>query len=476
MKIEKIGKLVGIVFSLMYSQLAASEQPNVLLILVDDAGYNDFGFMGSPDFDTPHIDRLAEMGVAFTDAHVSASVCSPSRAGLLTGRYQQRFGHENNVPPHTAGMDVAELTLADVLKTVGYRTIAIGKWHLGNRSMYHPNTRGFETFFGFLEGARDYFPNPRQDDPEDFRALLENRKQVNFEGYLTDVFTDRVIEEIEVEDSRPWFMYLSYNAVHTPMHAKEEDLKRFEGHPRQKLAAMTYSLDQNIGRILSTLDSRKELDDTLIFFLSDNGGAGMSNNQSSNAPLKGWKGNKFEGGHRVPFVVSWPAKIEGDRHFSGLSSALDIFVTSIAAAGVNEVLGEPLDGVDLMPYLKGKKRSDPHEVLFWRKDLMAAVRMGPYKLVRLEGYGYRLYNLDEDLAESQDLSESLPGLVREMADRMTRWEKELEVPYWWENKDWTSVTYEIHRALMDNEDPRFRSPREKAVFEKRTLENESARH
>ncbi|MBK1875866.1 sulfatase-like hydrolase/transferase [Pelagicoccus mobilis] len=456
--------LLTLAITTLATILYSAERPNVLLILVDDAGYNDFSFMGSKDFDTPHIDRLAESGVIFTDAHVSATVCSPSRAGLITGRYQQRFGHENNVPPHTTGMDVEESTLGDVLGGVGYRTIVIGKWHLGNRSMYHPNTRGFETFYGFLEGARDYFPNPKVDDPENFRAMLDNRLQVDFEGYLTDVLTDRAIEEVQSEDSRPWFMFLSYNAVHTPMHAKKEDLKRFEGHPRQKLAAMTYSLDQNVGRMMSALEASDQLDNTIVYFLSDNGGAGMNNNQSSNEPLKGWKGNKFEGGHRVPFIMSWPAEIEGGQHYDGLTSALDIFSTSIAAAGLKETTGKPLDGVDLVPFLKGEEAGEPHETLFWRKDQMAAVRKGAHKLVRLEGYGYRLYDLENDLGESVDLSDSKPDLLKEMAQDLTNWERALVVPYWWEEERWTSVTYEIHRALMDNEEPRFRSPDEKEAY------------
>ncbi|MCG8648351.1 MAG: sulfatase-like hydrolase/transferase, partial [Pirellulales bacterium] len=283
----------------------ASSRPDILVILVDDAGYNDFGFMGSPDIATPQLDRLAAMGTVLTDAHVTAAVCSPSRAGLLTGRYQQRFGHEGNVPSDDQGLDPAEDLIGDVLRTVGYRTIAIGKWHVGNRTMHHPNTRGFDEFWGFLEGARSYFPDPSVDYPGNHRSIQHNRRQMDFEGYLTDVLTDRALAYMDESGERPWFIYLSYNAVHTPMEAKAEDLERFAGHPRQKLAAMTWSLDQNVGRILDHLEANDRLDQTLIFFLSDNGGAGMHNNQSRNGPLKGWKGNKFEGGHRVPFIVSW---------------------------------------------------------------------------------------------------------------------------------------------------------------------------
>jgi arylsulfatase A-like enzyme len=237
-----------------------------------------------------------------TDGHVTATVCSPSRAGLMTGRYQQRFGHECNVPPDDQGMDPREMTMADLLKARGYRTICIGKWHLGNRTMYHPNNRGFDQFWGFLEGARSYFPDARVDRPENFRAILDNREQVDFDGYLTDVFTDKAIEQIRESRDKPWFLYLSYNAVHTPMEAKAEDLERFAGHARPHLAAMTWSLDENIGRLVDALEVDGEMDNTLVFFLSDNGGAGAHNNQSSNAPLKGWKGNKFEGGIAFHFL------------------------------------------------------------------------------------------------------------------------------------------------------------------------------
>jgi arylsulfatase A-like enzyme len=467
---RKISTTIILCILLSLSTFAA-DKPNILVILVDDAGYNDFGFMGCPDIPTPELDRLAEMGTIFTDAHVTATVCSPSRAGLMTGRYQQRFGHECNVPPHDIGMDPAEHTMGDVLGAAGYRTVCVGKWHLGNRTMYHPNNRGFDEFWGFLEGARDYFPSKKTDHPEHYRAILHNRTQVDFEGYLTDVFTDKAIDYMETTVNQPWFVFLSYNAVHTPMQAKQEDLDRFRDHPRQQLAAMTWSLDENVGRITNYLESRNELENTLIFFLSDNGGAGMNNNQSRNDPLKGWKGNKYEGGHRVPFFVTWKGTVPGGKRYDGLTSAMDVLATSVAASGLDKTTGKPLDGVDLLPFLKNEKAGEPHKKLFWRKDQMAGMRHGQYKLIRLEGYGYRMYDLAKDLGESVDLRDSHPGQFASMKSDLIQWDRETVLPWWYEGEDWSSVTYEIHRALMDNEEPRYINPGQKEAWLKRNSGN-----
>ena len=240
-------------------------QPNIIIILVDDAGYVDFGFMGSKDLKTPEIDKLAKSGTVFTDAHVSATVCTPSRAGLITGKYQQRFGFEAN---GTGGIGLADnvTTIADTFQENGYNTYALGKWHLGNDPSDHPNQRGFDDFYGFLTGSRSYFPveNPSEDN-----MLQHNGKRVEFEGYMTDVLGNQSVTFVEQSGDQPFFMYLAYNAVHTPMHAKEEDLKRFEDHPRQELAAMTWSLDENVGKLRSKLLELGKLDNTLIYFLSE---------------------------------------------------------------------------------------------------------------------------------------------------------------------------------------------------------------
>lgn len=435
---------------------AQDPPPNIIIILADDAGYADFGFMGS-DLPTPHIDRLAASGVVFTDAHITATVCSPSRAGLITGRYQQRFGHEANIPPPGSGMDPSEMTLGDVLKAAGYATGIIGKWHLGSSEPYHPNNRGFDEFWGFLGGSRSYFFDESRDDlPGQAKEILHNQTHVDFEGYLTDEFSLQSVRFIEEHKEEPFFLFLSYNAVHTPMHAAETDLVKFRDHPRAKLAAMNWAMDRGVGLVLDKLVTEGLRKKTLIFFLSDNGGA--TNNNSSNYPLKGFKGNKFEGGHRTAFILSWPENITGGTKYDGLSSSLDIFATSLAVAGLEESPGKPLDGVNLIPHLRGEDDSEPHQTLFWRKEKMAAVREGKYKLIRLDDYGYRLYNLEEDLGENKDISQTHPELLEDIIASLESWEKELMVPLWHESDPWQRVTFEIHKALMENREVTVKSP------------------
>ena len=444
------------------------QAPNIIVVLADDAGYVDFGFMGSKDLQTPRLDELAQDGVVFTDAHVSASVCAPSRAGLITGRYQQRFGSECNAIPMDRGLDRGQQTLADVLKKQGYRTIAIGKWHLGMGSNYHPNKRGFDDFVGFLAGGRSYFPDPEVDRPGNQRALQYNGQAYDFTGYLTDVFGDTAVSYVERNYENPFFMYLAFNAVHTPMEAKEEDLTRFQPGPRQTLAAMTWSMDENIGKLVDALKAKGIYNRTLIFFLSDNGGA--ISNQSDMGPLKGWKGNKFEGGHRVPFILSWPGRISGNRTYDGLTSSLDIFATAVQAAANTMPPGIDTDGVDLVPFLTGEQAGEPHERLFWRKDQMAAARFRDHKVIRLDQYGYRLYDLAADLGETKDLKELHPLLFDSITQELAGWEKELEIPRWLEEPEWNQVTFEIHRALMENREPDYRNPRQMLKHRKATAE------
>ena len=433
----------------MTSKKKQSEKPNIIVVVIDDAGYADFGFMGSKDLETPNIDRLAKRGVIFTDAHVTSTVCAPSRAGLITGKYQQRFGFEANGTGSKESGEIGladnVITIADVFQQNDYKTIALGKWHLGYNEDDHPNNRGFDEFYGFLVGSRSYFPMKKTNN----RSMLQQSgTRVEFEGYLTDVLGDRAAGFIEENKAQPFFMYLAFNAVHTPMHAKEEHLKKYEGHPRQKLAAMTWSLDENIGKLMNTLESMDQLDNTLIFFLSDNGGA--TNNQSTNGLLKGFKGNMFEGGHRVPFIVHWPKELKGNQTYRGLSSSLDIFKTAIAASGIKEDKDWGLDGVNLLPHLKGEEQTAPHEKLFWRKLDNAAVRIGDKKLIRLEGYGSVLYNLQDDLGESTDLSKINVQTHQELMHELDDWEKDKMEPLWEEGDYWKNRVFKIHRDLMEN--------------------------
>lgn len=424
-------------------------RPNVLIIMIDDAGYADFGFMGSKDMRTPNIDRLAASGTIFTDAHVAATVSSPSRACTMTGRYGHRFGYECNPGEEKYGIPLTEATLGEVFQRNGYTTATVGKWHLGKEDGMQPNQRGFDFFYGMLAGGRDYFYDPdKSDRPGTEQNIQRNGKQERFDGYLTDVFSDEAARFMGAAE-KPFFLYLSYNAVHTPMQATKEDLALFEGHPRRKLAAMTWALDRGVGQVVEALKASGKFDNTLIFFLSDNGGA--TTNQSSNLPLKGFKGNKFEGGHRVPFFVVWGDKAVSGGEFAGLTSALDIFATAIDAAGIKaKSLPNALDGVSLLPYLNGKRQGDPHASLFWRKMASRAVRFGDYKLIVTEGVDTVLYNIRQDIAEMSDIRDKEPEKLNHALRLVSEWEKRCVPPLWIEN-GWGQITDSYHKRLMENQ-------------------------
>jgi arylsulfatase A-like enzyme len=438
-------------------------QPNIIIILIDDAGYADFGFMGSKDLQTPNLDKLAAQSIRFTDAHVTASVCSPSRAGLLTGRYQQRFGYECNEGEGYKGMDTAQVILPKLLQQQGYTTAAFGKWHLGFEPDQHPLQKGFQYYYGFLSGGRSYFYQPTKDDGNGAKsALLENHQQVKFDGYLTDVLGDKAVNYIKANKHHPFFMYWAPNAVHTPMEADLADLDNFKNHPRQKLAAMTFALDRAVGKILEELKQQGLFENTLIFFLSDNGGA--YNNQSSNLPLKGFKGNKYEGGHRVPFLVSWPKKFAGGADFNGLTSSLDIFPTALDAARIKINPLQALDGVSLLPFLEVENNNSPHQQLVWRKDNAAAIRYNQYKLIKVNGAGERLYDLSKDLSETNDLQYEQPEMLFMLKQKLINWEKDKIDPLWTEGAIWDTITLMIHDDLINNRKVRVTNPNELEKF------------
>lgn len=449
--------------SIVASSDLKQNKPNIIVIVVDDAGYVDFGFMGSKDIETPHIDSLAKDGIVFTDAHVSSTVCAPSRAGLITGKYQQRFGFEANGTGFGNSGDIGlsddVITLANVFQNNKYKTIAIGKWHLGATTSDHPNKRGFDEFYGFLGGGRSYFP---MENPSKELMLQQNGERVIFKNYLTDALGERSVSFIEENKDRPFFMYLAFNAVHTPMEAKPNDLKKYKDHPRQYLAAMTWSLDENIGKLRDKLNELQLLDNTLIYFISDNGGA--HNNDSQNGHLKGWKGNKFEGGHRVPFIVSWPSKIKGGKTFDGLTSSLDIFTTSIAAAEIEIDENLVLDGVNLLPYLNGEESGNPHHDLYWRKLDESAARIGDYKLISLENYGSTMYNLSLDIGEMHNISSKDIITFNKLLESFSEWQSKMSPPLWDEGKPWMDVTFHIQKRLMENKEVLYKSPEDKKEF------------
>ena len=428
-------------------QVKTAPKPNILLIMADDLGYNDLGIQKSPEIITPHIDSIARNGIRFTDAYVTDSVCSPSRAGMITGRYQQRFGHECNCPPKHLGMNRQELTLGNLLKAQGYRTGIFGKWHLGDKDEFHPNNRGFDTFVGFREGSRSYWPNKnrRKSDPHN---VERNMDEIEWKGYLTDFLGDECEKFVNQKSDKPFFAFLSYNAPHAPMHAKPEHLEMFKDSPRPKLRAMMHAMDLSIGKVIQGLKKSGKYDDTIIYFLSDNGGTTV--NSSCNWPLKGYKGNRFEGGNRVPLFVQWPKMIKPGQVCKGLASSLDIAATSLIVAGGKLPAERPLDGVDLMPYMTGEKGGNPHKTLFWRRGPDAAVRHGDWKYIYIKKHGSALYNLKDDLREKNNLVKSKTEVARTMKAKYLKWETEMVKPWWTDGDYWTKANSEINMQYIEN--------------------------
>lgn len=419
-----------------------TNRPNVLVIMADDLGYNDLGYQGSQTVKTPHIDSLAKSGIIFTDAHTSASVCSPSRAGFITGRYQQRFGHEANCPPDGLGMDTSEYTLGQAFQSLGYKSYLIGKWHLGNTEAQYPTNRGFDKFWGLREGSRSFFADKRIDKDGNPRAIEENGKRVDFKGHLTDRMTDQAISMIGGSKDDPFFMFLSYTAPHAPLQVTKEDLARANGNPYH---ALIQNMDDNIGRVLAFLDDAKLRDNTMIWFLSDNGGTVKA---ASNKPLNGKKGIKFEGGQRVPFILNWPGKISEGTQFHGLTSALDIFSTSFKAAG-GTTTPKPLDGIDLLPFLTNESTDEPRETLYWRKEEGKAIRFKDWKLIITAGLDPMLYNLNDDLSERNNVAKDNPELVTLMNNKLEAWESEMIAPQWGEGKKWVPVRKKDYIRFRD---------------------------
>ncbi len=444
------------------------ERPNILILLADDAGYADFGFAGSKDLKTPNIDKIAAAGTHFSDFHVSGSVCAPSRAGLLTGRYQQRFGAEFNYHSKEEGVPTSEVMLSEVMKGNGYRTAAYGKWHLGEIPEYHPNERGFDEFYGFLGGHRKYFADEKDDDPKKNTAMQHNGKYITFDGYLTDVLGEEASKFIKSDKEKPFFIYLAYNAVHTPMQATKEDMALFEGHSRQKLAAMTWAMDRSIGNVIKTLEDEGMLDNTLVFFLSDNGGP-TGQNTSSNLPLKGTKGTEFEGGHRVVCAMQWGDKLKSGRKYNKLTSALDIFPTVLDACGINYQSPKKLDGVSLFPYLNDSIKSAPHEKLFWRITPWAAMRYDSLKLVRADTFGTGFYNLNEDIGEVNNLFEANQEGAAVLQEELKKWEATLMEPFGKRSPDWEEVKGYMYTDYLNNEKIKFYTPGQLKRYKKKQL-------
>lgn len=431
---------------------ARTDSPNLLLIVADDMGYGDLGCYGSLQIQTPHLDRLAAGGVRCTDGYVASCVCAPSRAGLLTGRSGSRFGFEHNLhhpdylTPEFAGIPLDEPLISERLQALGYRTGLVGKWHLGKAlDGQHPLRRGFDFFFGMLGGSHGYWPTLRKNS-----LLYGDEKPESIRTpYLTDWFTLEALDFIDsagkasnADADRPWFLFLSYNTPHGPMQARPEDLERYAhiaNEKRRAYCAMQHCMDQNIGQIVERLAARGELENTLIVFISDNGGS-VEVSHAVNAPLRGGKGTFLEGGVRVPTLYHWPEALE-PQVYTRPVSALDVMATFVTAAGGSgpapgdrqEREGRKLkegpiyDSVDLVPFFKGTGVGDPHEALIWRMALRgAAVRVGNWKYLRPASQPPQLYNLAEDPGETRDLLQAEPERAMAMLARLNKWETTLE--------------------------------------------------
>lgn len=433
----------GVAFVFCAAALGAAQamrRPNILFIVGDDMGYADVGFQGCKDIPTPNLDALAKSGVRFTNGYVSGPYCSPTRAGLLTGRYQQRFGHEFNPGgADTHGLPTSEATIANRLKAAGYATGLVGKWHLGAAPAMRPPQRGFDEFFGFLGGAHSYF---------DVAGILRGNEPVKELDYTTDAFGREAVAFIERHKAEPWFLYLAFNAVHTPMHATDDRLAKFPqvtDQRRRTYDAMMLAMDEAIGKVRQKLTDSGQEKNTLVIFISDNGGPtmpGVTVNGSRNTPLRGSKRTTLEGGIRVPFIVSWAGRIKPGV-FDRPAIQLDLTATALAVAGVAVKPEWKLDGVNLLPFLSGGQTGAPHEALYWRLGDQMAIRVGDFKLVRYDTNAdtltgvrrqpvsaAKLYNLASDIGETKDLAPADPGRVRELQARWEAWNATLVKPLW----------------------------------------------
>ncbi|MCU0725302.1 MAG: sulfatase-like hydrolase/transferase, partial [Planctomycetes bacterium] len=415
----------------------AKRPPNVVLILADDLGYADLGAQGGRDIKTPAIDSIATAGIRFTNGYVPCPVCAPTRAGLLTGRYPQRFGFEHNPGNERSaspdfGIPAAEPILAERLKAAGYATGMVGKWHVGYRKELTPPSRGFDSFFGFLSGANDYFPGGRPGRS----PILRGSEPVEEGEYLTDAFAREAVAFIDAHHESPFFLYVPFNAVHAPLQAPDELRARFpeiDDPVRLTYAAMLAALDDAVGAILAALRRHGIEEDTFVVFLSDNGGP-TPQTTSRNDPLRGFKGQVYEGGVRIPFFIQWKGALPAGKVENRPVIALDLLPTVLAAAGVPVEGGPPLDGVDLLPYLRGQEAGRPHDALFWRMGRQSAVRLSDLKLVVRDGVA-ELFDLATDVGEARDLSGERPEDVARLRKALADWEEGTVPARWFRNEE-----------------------------------------
>ncbi len=440
MKISRLLPSLAFALATFFSATHADAKPNILVILADDLGYGELGCQGfTQQVPTPNIDSIAKNGVRFTSGYVSGPYCSPTRAGFMTGRYQQRFGHEFNPGPAEAavenfGLPLTETTIGNRLKAAGYATGWFGKSHLGYKPPFHPLKRGFDEFFGFLGGAHDYLDAAS----DKANPILKGTEPVDNIGYTTEAFGQQAVNFIAKHKSEPWFCYLPFNAVHAPLESTATYLERFtsiEDKRRRTYCAMEAAMDDAIGKVLAQIRANGQEENTLIIFFSDNGGPTPSTT-SGNGPLRGFKAQTWEGGIRVPFMMQWKNRIPAGQVDDRPVIQLDIQPTALAAAGVAIKPEWKLDGVNLLPYIAGKQLSAaPHDALYWRFGQQIALRAGDWKLVKGAGMpgmqGGRagkadtqdaeLYNVTKDIGEKENLAAKNPEKLKELAAMWDQW-------------------------------------------------------
>lgn len=451
--------LAGNLFAAQPQPGGAAGSPSVIIIMADDLGYADVGFQGCRDISTPHIDQLAADGARFSQGYVTGCMCGPSRAGLITGRIQSTFGYyrnANHVLNPKQGLPAGMKTVAHFILEQGYVTGGVGKWHMGTAPHQHPDAMGYADWCGFLGGGLMYFPlnHPSYNgrylnktrpwggrDMHHTLPMLHNGKQVQWNQYLTRELTDAGIRFIEKNREQPFFLFVSYNAPHEYLEAPAETIAKYPPESMTKVpgvpeksrsiyAAMVDEMDQGIGRLLATLDKLDLAENTVVWFLSDHGGLMRT---SDNRPLRGAKGNAYEGGLRVPFVVRWPEKVKPGTVLDHPVTSLDIGATSLALAGGN-VKEAGLHGNDITSYMTGQSTDAPHDVLYWHtggspRDISGVLRQGDYKMLAQRGR-IQLFNIKEDPTESTDLAEAEPRRAERMLAQWKRWNESNQPPLW----------------------------------------------
>jgi arylsulfatase A-like enzyme len=421
------------------AQKDGAGQPNIIVLLADDEGYGELGFQGNREIPTPNIDSIAKNGIRFTNGYVSGPYCSPTRAGLMTGRYQTRFGHEFNGAGPTFGLPLSETTVAQRMKALGYATAAVGKWHLGDDMQFRPTKRGFDEFYGTLANTSFFRPRAFVDS----RVSLEVQPPADPNFYTTDAYASRAVEWIEQHKARPFFLYLPFNAQHAPLQAPQKYLDRFPqitDEKRKIFAAMMAGKDEAVGQVLRKVRDAGLEEKTLIIYLTDNGGP-TPVTTSKNDPLRGYKATTWEGGVRVPWCMQWKGRLPAGKVYEHPVIQLDLMPTFVTLAGGTVDPAWKLDGVDLMPYLTGRKTEKPHETLYWRFGAQWAIRKGDWKLVvardtagpalKAEGSEKpKLFNLAADVGEKKDLADTNPEKVKELQALWNAWNAEQKDPLW----------------------------------------------